>query len=439
MGVQGTSRAVAEAGHPIERIGHYTILRRLAAGGMAEIFLARAVGIAGFEKLVIVKRMLPKLLHDAELVALFLHEARLAALLQHSNVVQVFDVGVVEDSYFFAMEFVHGQDARHILKAAAQRRVDVPLDVALTIIRDVCAGLHYAHEKLGQDGKPLGIIHRDVSPSNILVSYDGGVKLVDFGIAKARNRTIQTGYGKVRGKVSYMSPEQWQSRPLDRRSDLFSLGICLYELTTTSRLFRGSKEFAVMRKVMEEPVPSPCTVRPDYPPALAAIVQKALARDRELRYASAEQVQMDIETFAVQNGLTLSAVRVARFLETLFAEQIASWRRSQAEGIGLVEYISSVDGNSEAADARTVDDESVRTTPFRDGMAAWIRGRKRAMRIAGFAMAAVVLLLLGFFVGRKASPADSSANKAVQTSPERAAAAVRPSSGPAPRTWRPDR
>lgn len=395
----------AEAGRSLGRIGHYTILRRLATGEMAEIFLARVVGLAGFEKLVVVKRMLPQLLHDAELVALFLHEARLAALLQHSNVVQVFDVGVVEDSYFFAMEFVHGKDARQILKAAADRRVQIPLDVALTIVRDVCAGLHYAHEKLGQDGKPLGIIHRDVSPSNVLVSYDGGVKLVDFGIAKARSRTTQTGASRVRGTISYMSPEQWRSKPLDRRSDLFSLGIVLYELTTTSRLFRGSKDFAVMRKVMEEPVPSPSSVRPDYPPGLAAIVEKALDRDRDLRYASAEQLQMDIETFAVEHRLTLSAGRVAHFLETLFAEQIASWRQAQAQGIALVDHISSVDMNSEARGSPLESTESLRA-----GMAAMIqadaarrriRSRWRLLRIAGLAVAAIALVLLGFAIGRR--------------------------------------
>src|SRR5262245_42270613 len=221
------------------RLGKYRIRRLVTVGGMAEIYVARTAGIEGFEKEVIVKRILPHLAADPEFVQMFLDEARLAATLHHPNIVQVYDIGRDEEhGYFFSMERVHGHDLGRVLAAAADRKRGLALEHALSIVAGLAAGLHYAHEQ--------GIVHRDVSPSNVLVTYDGCVKVVDFGVAKAMANRSKTRDGAIKGKVSYMSPEQWRGLTVDRRSDVFALGILLFELTTGKRLFKGDNDFAVL-------------------------------------------------------------------------------------------------------------------------------------------------------------------------------------------------
>jgi serine/threonine protein kinase len=253
-------------GYP-KRLGKYEILRHIATGGMAEIFLARATGIEGFEKLVVIKRILPHLAVEPEITKMFLDEARIAATLHHSNIVQVFDIGAVDGQYFLAMEFLEGEDVSRIRRATRVARVALPLDHALNIVINACAGLHYAHERPGLDGKPLNIVHRDVSPQNVLVTYEGEVKLVDFGIAKASTRaSAATRVGTLKGKIRYMSPEQARSEPLDRRSDVFSTAIVLWELTTGRRLFHGRAEFDVLKAIIETDAPLPSSIVPGYPP-----------------------------------------------------------------------------------------------------------------------------------------------------------------------------
>jgi len=260
-----------------EQFGKYSLLGHLATGGMAEVWLARQQGLQGFEKIVVIKRARPELT-DPGTVRRFLDEARLVATLEHPNIAQVYEIGLVNDSYFFAMEYVHGADLRQLMEAALQREHPISLAVAIQILIGVCAALHYAHEKRALDGAPLDIIHRDVSPSNVLVSHDGAIKVCDFGIAKAATRRRETVRGVVKGKFSYMSPEQCRATPLDRRSDVFSIGILLYELTTLTRLFDGTSDFEVMRKILEEPLVPPSKVAPAYPPELERIVCKALSR-----------------------------------------------------------------------------------------------------------------------------------------------------------------
>src|SRR5688572_29826451 len=224
---------------PGTRLGKYELIQRLAVGGMAELYLARCTGIEGFEKLVAVKRILPQYACNEEFVSMFLDEARLAATLQHANIAQVYDIGQTEHGLFFTMEFVRGADARELLKSAMRSGDDIPLDRALTIISGAAAGLHAAHEKRGVDGEPLGIVHRDVSPANVLVSFDGCVKVIDFGVAKATRQQSQTRVGTLKGKIAYMAPEQCLGEPVDRRCDVFALGIVLYELTCGQWLFEG--------------------------------------------------------------------------------------------------------------------------------------------------------------------------------------------------------
>jgi serine/threonine protein kinase len=320
-----------------ERFGRYELLHLLARGGMAEIFVARAPGVGGFEKLVVIKRILPEMTANHEFVGLFLDEARLAGTLHHSNIAQVFDAGLEGGRYFMAMEYVHGRDVGTILRSVAKRGESLPLAEALAIVTGVCAGLHYAHEQTQPDGRPLGLIHRDVSPSNVLVTYDGWPKLVDFGIAKAITRTVETQQGRIRGKAAYMSPEQVLGRPLDRRSDIFSLGIVLYEMTTMTRLFKRATDFDTMKQLVEHPAPPPGSRCPGYPTRLEEIVLKALSRDRDRRYQTAEELQSDLEEFARGEKLSLASAGLACLMGELFPDQVGVWElpREEAPDEGL--------------------------------------------------------------------------------------------------------
>lgn len=322
LGGAQSQPATGLAGLSSTQLGKYQLLRRIATGGMAELFLARATAIHGFEKLVVLKRILPQHAESDDFIRMFLAEARLAATLHHPNIVQVYDIGEDEGACFFTMEYVQGQDLRKLVRAARKAERALPLEHILHIVMGVAAGLHHAHEKLGIDGRPLGIVHRDVSPSNVLVTYEGGVKIVDFGIAKATSAQTATIAGTLKGKIPYMSPEQCRGEPVDRRSDIFSIGTLLWELTTGTRLFTGENEFATINRVAAGTVPLPTSVRPDYPPELEAIVMRALTADREHRYASALDLQIDLEDFAREARLPVSSARMAKFMRGLFEEEM---------------------------------------------------------------------------------------------------------------------
>jgi len=322
---------------------------------MAEIFLARATGIEGFEKLVVIKRILPELKHDQEFVQMFLDEARLAATLHHSNIVQVYDIGEDDGSHFFSMEYLHGEDTRGLMRAAHHRGERVPLEHALSIAIGVCAGLHYAHEKLDPDGKPLGIVHRDVSPQNVAVTYDGGVKVMDFGIAKTRRRMTETRGGTLKGKLQYMAPEQCLGDAVDRRTDVFAIGILLWELSCTRRLYFGQSDFAIMKAITEHDATRPSEVMTEYPAELEAIVMKALARRPEDRFQTAEELQLQLEAFARERRLALSPVGLARWLRELFAGRVEAWSTAMRGGTQAIE--SFVLSRIEARDAGLEDDD----------------------------------------------------------------------------------
>jgi len=289
---------------------------------MAEIFLARAQAMHGFEKQVVLKRILPQHAQSDDFIRMFLAEARLAATLHHPNIVQVYDIGEEGGTYFFTMEYIEGQDLRRLVRAARRKQTPIPLAHILHIIMGMAGGLHHAHEKVGTDGRPLGIVHRDVSPSNVLVTYEGDVKVVDFGIAKAAAAQVSTIAGTLKGKIPYMSPEQCRGEAVDRRSDIFSIGTLLWELTTGKRLFAGENEFAILNRVAKADVPPPSTVRPEYPPELEAIVMRALSVDPESRYATAIDLQIDLEDFAREARLPVSSARLGRFMRELFDEEL---------------------------------------------------------------------------------------------------------------------
>jgi len=307
-----------------EQLGRYTVLQHLASGGMADVLLARADGIEGFERHVVLKRIRPEFAKDKLFIRMFLDEARIAATLHHQAVVQVHDIGEVDGEYFFAMEYIHGEDVRRILQEAALQHTYLPFGMAVAIASGVAAGLHYAHERRGADKQPLGIVHRDVSLSNILVGYDGSVKVVDFGIAKAAMRTTETRSGNLKGKVSYMSPEQCRGGTLDRRSDIYSLGVVLYELVTTSRLFKGS-DYDMMSAIVHGDVPPPQTRRADVPDALARIIERALAADPVDRFQTAADMRAALEQFARHENLATSPADLAAYMLETFGERLEPW------------------------------------------------------------------------------------------------------------------
>jgi serine/threonine protein kinase len=323
MGVNepgGTSGGTMNAVLP-EQFGKYSLIGHLATGGMAEVWLARQAGLEGFEKTVVIKRARPELT-DRETTRRFLDEARLVATLEHPNIAQVYEIGFVSGSYFFVMEYVDGADLRRLIQSAIAKRYPISFADALYILTQVCAALHYAHEKHDLEGNPLRIIHRDVSPSNVLISHDGVVKVCDFGVAKAQVRKAgDTKSGVVKGKFSYMSPEQCQSRPLDRRSDVFSLGILMYELTTLSKLFRAKTEYDLLQQVVDARIPSPSARVPGYPRELEQIVMKALARDPDDRYPTAQALQLDLEDFARERKLAMSSIGIAMLMRTLIEKR----------------------------------------------------------------------------------------------------------------------
>ncbi len=298
--------------------GPYRLIERIAVGGMAEVFKAKRGGVEGFEKIVAVKRILPHLSDNKEFVDMFVDEAKMVARLSHPNIVQIFDLGRIEGSYYIAMEYVHGHDLRTIERRAAEKGLRMPLDLGLQVVSQVCAALEHAHRKKDEGGRPLEIVHRDVSPQNILISFEGDVKLVDFGIAKAVAKAASTDRGSLRGKLLYMSPEQAWGRPIDRRSDVFSLGIVLYELVTESKPFAVSdSELTILELVRQCLITPPREVNPRVPEALDRVIMKALAREPDERYQDAGQMQRGLERF-LRERPPVSARDLARFLELLF-------------------------------------------------------------------------------------------------------------------------
>ena len=344
--------AVATVAGLPNRLGKYELLMPLAAGGMARIYIGRSTGIGSFERHVVLKLITPERANDQTAVQMFLDEARLAASLNHQNVAQVFEVGEDAGIHYLAMEYVHGQDLRALLAKAGSQGTRIPLDLALTTVAGAAAGLHHAHERRGADGIPLGIVHRDVSPSNIMIGYDGSVKLLDFGIAKATSRSVETQSGIIKGKFAYMAPEQCRGRDVDRRSDVFSLGIILYEISTQHRCFRADSDFDTMHRIVTGDVVRPTRLVQGYPQALEAIVMKALAVDAAQRYASAGHLLEAIESFSIASRMSLSTMGLGRFMRDMFGEQQEPWLGAPQDApVSKENTISSTDGRSDVQPA----------------------------------------------------------------------------------------
>jgi serine/threonine protein kinase len=320
---------------PPSSFGPYRLLERIAAGGMAEVFRAKRTGVEGFEKVVAVKRILPHLSDNKEFVEMFIDEAKMVAGLSHPNIVQIFDLGKIEATYFIAMEYVHGKDLRTILKQAKERGLRIPLDLSVLVVSKVCSALEYAHRKRDEHGDALKIVHRDISPQNILISFEGEVKLTDFGIAKATSKASSTDRGALRGKLLYMSPEQASGHPMDRRSDVFSLGVVFYEMITDTKPFLGSSEKGILEMVRDCKVERPRALNPKIPESLEKVVIKALEKDPERRYQDASEMYRGLER-VLRERQPPASTELARFMEVLFETGSAlSHDHTSDEGIEI--------------------------------------------------------------------------------------------------------
>ena len=317
--------------------GKYLLERKLTEGGMAEIYLAKPnpalapPRIANRPSPLIVKRLFAHHSSEAEFVRMFMNEAKLATKLKHPNIVDIFDQGESDGTYYLAMEYIHGEDLRGIAQQADAVHKRPPMPLVLRIIIDTLAGLHYAHTLVDDDGHPLGVVHRDVSPQNVLVTYDGVTKIIDFGIAKAtRARDMdQTQAGMIKGKYAYMSPEQTRSDQLDARSDVFSVGTLMWELLTWRRLFKRATDLATLVAVTEEPAPPAATVNPEVPKELDDILMRALSMDREQRWESASTFHDALLDFAQRAGWDVSVAALGRYMREIFADKLARERRER--------------------------------------------------------------------------------------------------------------
>jgi serine/threonine protein kinase len=288
--------------------GRYRVDRVLARGGMGEVFLGRIDGAYGFERPIVIKVIRNDLVEDERLAMMFVDEARIAATLHHRNIVQIVDFDRFDNGVFLVTEHVDGCDLRQLLR---ELRSPPPLSLAVAIIAELGTGLHAAHEALGSDGQSLQLVHRDISPSNVLLGVHGEVKLADFGVAEARSRSYHTVSGTIKGKAPYMSPEQILGGQLDRRSDIFSVGTLMFEIITRTRLFSGASNAKAMQMILAGEIPAPESRRADVPPALSAIIKKALAFDREERYSTAEDLVDDLDTLARAQHWSLSLAQIA--------------------------------------------------------------------------------------------------------------------------------
>jgi serine/threonine protein kinase len=301
------------------KFGKYLLLERIAVGGMAEVFVAKAFGIAGFERLLAIKKILPTMGEDEEFISMFVDEARISVQLSHANIVQVLELGKHDENLYIAMEYISGRDVRQLLERFRKREQPLPIPQACLVVAKICEALDYAHRKRDARGQPLGIVHRDVSPQNVLVSFEGEVKLIDFGIAKAESRLQKTQAGILKGKFAYMSPEQVRGLAVDGRSDIFAAGVLLWEALCGEKLFTGESDFAILEKVRNGIVPNPRSVNRAIPEALERVMMKALAVEVKDRYQTASELHDDLMRFTLVGDLVYGSRQLAEWIREEFA------------------------------------------------------------------------------------------------------------------------
>jgi eukaryotic-like serine/threonine-protein kinase len=309
----------------------YKVLERIASGGMAEVFRAESAGLEGFKKTVAIKRVLPHLSEKKQFIGMFLDEARLSAQLSHSNCVQVFDIGVGDNTYFIVMEFVDGSDLKGVIEHRKKIRQTVPIEEACLICVRICEGLAYAHEITDGHGRGLNIVHRDMSPPNVLITRHGEVKIVDFGLAKANSQLEHSEPGIIKGKFSYLSPEAAQGLPVDARTDVFAVGIILWELLADRRLFLGETDLETVRMVQQAKVPPLRQFNPRVSPELEAVVMKALAGDPAQRYQRARELGRDLNKIMFHLGRDVSSFDIAQLVLPIWRDRVERKKQKQVD------------------------------------------------------------------------------------------------------------
>jgi len=369
------------------KFGKYLLLDRIAVGGMAELYRAMMTGAEGFEKLIAIKKLLSHLTTQENLVNAFVEEAKLAALLQHQNIVQIYDFGSMDGDYFIAMEHLFGKDLRLIADKSEEKGRPLSLEYVLYIASRVCEGLDYAHHLKDLEGNPLHIIHRDISPPNIFITYEGEVKIVDFGIAKAATQNTATVEGVIKGKVSYMSPEQAGGESIDQRSDIFSTGIIIYEMLTGRRMFEG-EPLQILPKVCEAEFEPLDQVVKDLPPELYEIQRRALAKDLDQRYQSSGEMLSDLEECMHKNDLRATARGLSQYMRTLFEEEIAAEEGALRE----TAQIQSVDESEAALETIALQTKREKTNVL---SAKELPGREKASKAKYGAIAVFALVVIG--------------------------------------------
>jgi len=405
-----------------KRIGRYELVWELGTGGMAAVYLARARGPAGFHKWFAIKRIHPHLAKDQRFVDMFLDEARIAAAIHHPNVAQVFDLGEEHGEHFIAMEYLHGEHLGALSVRAVREWGRVPYELAARIVSAAADGLHHAHEARGSDGESFGLVHRDVSPQNVFVTYEGTVKLTDFGIAKAENRITHTKTGGMKGKCAYMAPEQALGQTVDRRTDIFALGIVLWEITTGRRLFKAATDAQTLMRITSGKVRSPSALETSYPPELERIVMRALAQRPDQRYASAAAMARDLDRYIAATGRPAGRAEVRSAMTALFVDRIRKKEDLLRSEPGTVtDFNLAAVGEVGPADTGSLpQDQSQSEVVFKRRRAEPRRREtpKRRGRIAaGAALVGVALLGAALFFGL----GESTAVVRIDTSPSGAA------------------
>jgi serine/threonine protein kinase len=319
------------------RFGKYTLIAKLDTGGMAEIFFARFEGVAGFEKPVVIKRILPELAEEERFVTMFLNEARLAARITHPNVCQVYDLGRIEGRYFMALEYLDGVPLTSLVRLVRTAPAAGELRLVAGLFLQACEGLHHAHEQRDFEGRPINLIHRDISPQNLFVTVDGIVKVLDFGVAKARTVSAKAISGNLKGKYAYMAPEQLRGQALDRRADIFALGVVLFAMLTGKHLFRRESELLTFKAITEEPIMRAQELRADLPREIDEAIVRALSRDREVRFPTARAFGEAVVRAVAPMGGPLSAPEISEHVRTLCGREIADRRTAISRGTAFVE------------------------------------------------------------------------------------------------------
>jgi serine/threonine-protein kinase len=299
----------------------YRVIEKLASGGMAEVFRAESAGLEGFKKQVAIKRVLPHLSEKKKFISMFLDEARLSAHLSHSNCVQVFDIGVGDNAYFIVMEYVDGADLKAVLETLKKQGRELPVEEAVFICIKICEGLCYAHELTDHEGRPFAVVHRDVSPPNVLMTKHGEIKIVDFGLAKASSQLEKSEPGIIKGKFSYLSPEAALGKDVDHRTDIFALGIILWEMLSGRRLFLGDTDFATVKLVQQAAIPPLTKINAQVTPDLERIVGKALARDPAQRYQSARDLAVALNDFLYRYGKSVGSFKIATLVQSTIRDK----------------------------------------------------------------------------------------------------------------------